>query len=276
MDLIEVWDFLDYSFIDENTSPDILLPNYSSGREIVVHQEKEFVDSDCSRKRGRSGSCSRPGTKACREKLRREKLNERFLDLSSTLEPGRPARTDKSAILDDAIRVLTQLRTDAQELKETNEKLLEEIKSLKRQKEIFEKLSLESRHTKVPDLYNCLRHIDTDFVDEWFLLFPIASYIILSSFSFPFSFVNFPLQQAEKNEIREEKLVLKANKERIEQQLKTLNVSPAGYLPAHPAGYHAAANKMAVFPGYGLVPMWQYLPPSARDTSQDHELRPPA
>lgn len=55
----------------------------------------------------------------------------RFLDLSSILEPGRPARTDKSAILDDAIRVLTQLRTDAQELKETNEKLLEEIKSLK-------------------------------------------------------------------------------------------------------------------------------------------------
>ncbi|KAB2009512.1 hypothetical protein ERO13_D10G154600v2 [Gossypium hirsutum] len=211
MDLIEVWDFLDYSFIDENTSPDILLPNYS-GREIVVHEEKEFVDRDCSRKRGRSGSCSRPGTKACREKLRREKLNERFLDLSSTLEPGRPARTDKSAILDDAIRVLTQLRTDAQELKETNEKLLEEIKSLK----------------------------------------------------------------AEKNEIREEKLVLKANKERIEQQLKTLNVSAAGYLPAHPAGYHAAANKMAIFPGYGLVPMWQYLPPSARDTSQDHELRPPA
>ncbi|PPD98506.1 hypothetical protein GOBAR_DD04466 [Gossypium barbadense] len=140
MDLIEVWDFLDYSFIDENTSPDILLPNYSSGREIVVHEEKEFVDRDCSRKR------------------------------------------------------------------------------------------------------YCLN----------------------------------PYFNAEKNEIREEKLVLKANKERIEQQLKTLNVSAAGYLPAHPAGYHAAANKMAIFPGYGLVPMWQYLPPSARDTSQDHELRPPA
>ena len=27
--------------------------------------------------RGRSGSCSRPGAKACREKLRRERLNER-------------------------------------------------------------------------------------------------------------------------------------------------------------------------------------------------------
>jgi hypothetical protein len=55
----------------------------------------------------------------------------RFQDLSSVLEPGRPAKTDKPAILDDAIRVLNQLKNEAQELKETNEKLLEEIKSLK-------------------------------------------------------------------------------------------------------------------------------------------------
>jgi cell division septum initiation protein DivIVA len=47
------------------------------------------------------------------------------------LEPGRQAKTDKPAILDDAIRVLNQLKAEAQELKETNEKLLEEIKSLK-------------------------------------------------------------------------------------------------------------------------------------------------
>ncbi|XWS13828.1 hypothetical protein CRYUN_Cryun36dG0072000 [Craigia yunnanensis] len=218
MDSIEDWDFLDYSFIDENASPDLRLPNYICGREIefssgsVVHQEREFVDKDCSRKRECSGSCSRPGTKGCREKLRRERLNKRFLDLSSILEPGRPARTDKSVILDDAVRVLTQLGTETQELKETNEKLLEEIKSLK----------------------------------------------------------------AEKNELREEKLVLKTDKERIEQLLKTMTIPPAGYLPTHPAAYHPGANKMAVFPGYGLVPMWQYLPPSARDTSQDHELRPPA
>lgn len=47
------------------------------------------------------------------------------------MEPGRPVRTDKPALLDDAIRVLSQLKTEAQELKETNEKLLEEIKCLK-------------------------------------------------------------------------------------------------------------------------------------------------
>lgn len=55
----------------------------------------------------------------------------RFVDLSAVLEPGRPAKTDKPAILDDAIRVLTQLRAETQELTQTNEKLLEEIKSLK-------------------------------------------------------------------------------------------------------------------------------------------------
>lgn len=55
----------------------------------------------------------------------------RFCDLSSVLEPGRPVRTDKPSILDDAIRVLSQLKTEAQELKTKNEKLLEEIKCLK-------------------------------------------------------------------------------------------------------------------------------------------------
>lgn len=173
----------------------------------VVTQVKE-----CSRKRGRSDSCSRAGTKACREKLRRERLNDRFQDLSSVLEPGRPAKTDKPAILDDAIRVLNQLKNEAQELKETNEKLLEEIKSLK----------------------------------------------------------------AEKTELREEKLMLKADKEKMEQQLKTLACPTSGFMPTYPAAYHAAANKIPVFPGYGLMPMWHYLPPAACDTSRDHELRPPA
>lgn len=84
------------------------------------------------------------------------------------------------------------------------------------------------------------------------------------------------LQQAEKNDLRKEKIILKEDKKRIEQQLKSVVVPPPGLIPGHPAAYHAAPGKMAVFPGYGLIPMWQYLPPSVRDTSQDHELRPPA
>lgn len=85
--------------------------------------------------------------------------------------------------------------------------------------------------------------------------------------------------QAEKNELREEKLVLKADKERIEKQLKSMPMAPAGFMAppvAAAAAYQAGVNKMAVYPNYGYIPMWQYLPQSARDTSQDHELRPPA
>ncbi|XP_027366367.1 transcription factor bHLH104-like [Abrus precatorius] len=207
------WDFLDYSFIDHTppAPPDFLWPNHSVGTEIDIPGGATSCQEN-TRKRGRTDSCCKAGTKACREKLRRERLNERFCDLSSVLEPGRPVRTDKPAILDDAIRVLSQLKTEAQELKETNEKLLEEIKCLK----------------------------------------------------------------AEKNELREEKLVLKADKERIEKQLKALPIPPAGFMAPPVAAYQAGVSKMAVYPNYGYVPMWQYLPPSARDTSLDHELRPPA
>lgn len=208
------WDLLDYSFIEDNPSPEFWLPDQRASADIDFSsgQGKDFSEIEGSRKRGRNDSCCRPVSKACRERLRRERLNDRFLDLSSVLDPGRPVRTDKHAMLDDAIRILNQLRSESQELKETNEKLREEIRILK----------------------------------------------------------------VEKNELREEKLTLKADKERMEQQLKTLAIPAAGFVPGHPAAYHAGPNKMAVFPSYGLVPMWQYLPPSSRDTSHDHELRPPA
>lgn len=84
------------------------------------------------------------------------------------------------------------------------------------------------------------------------------------------------LKQAEKNELREEKLKLKADKEKMEQELKAISVPPPGFMATHPAAYQSAMSKMPVFPGYSLVPMWQYMPSSARDTSQDHKLRPPA
>ncbi|KAG2717098.1 hypothetical protein I3760_03G157100 [Carya illinoinensis] len=74
------------------------------------------------------------GSRACREKLRRDCLNERFLELGSIVAPGRPAKTDKTAILIDAIRMMTQLRSEAQKLKESNEDLQLQIKELKSEK----------------------------------------------------------------------------------------------------------------------------------------------
>ncbi|KAJ9700649.1 hypothetical protein PVL29_006114 [Vitis rotundifolia] len=212
----DTWDFLNHKLIDDVTSNDLSWINdgYLAGVDIdfsricAASQENEGRQ-----KRGRNDSSTRPGSKACREKLRRERLNDRFLDLSSILEPGKSAKTDKLAILGDAIQVLNQLRNEAKDLEDANEKLQEEIRSLK----------------------------------------------------------------AEKNELREEKLLLKADKERIEQQMKAISAPAAGFWPTYPAAtHHTGANKSAVFPSYGMFPMWQYMPSSALDTSHDHELRPPA
>ena len=93
--------------------------------------------------------------------------------------------------------------------------------------------------------------------------------------SFLFKTLTF-LLQVEKNELREEKLSLKAEKEKMEQQLKAIAVPSSGLMPPYPAGCSVGPNKMALYPSYGMFPMWHYLPPSTRDTSHDHELRPPA
>jgi hypothetical protein len=55
----------------------------------------------------------------------------RFLELGSTLEPGKPVKADKAAILSDATRMVIQLRSEAQQLKDTNGSLEEKIKELK-------------------------------------------------------------------------------------------------------------------------------------------------
>lgn len=213
------WDLaLDYScFIDDGASPAFSWVNQSS-IDIDFSQtgsgpaEPECSEKEQPKKRGRTDASSKPLTKACRERLRREKLNDSFLDLSSILEPGRAAKTDKLVILTDAIRVLNQLRTEAEEYKEESKKLKEEIETLK----------------------------------------------------------------AEKNELREEKLTLKAEKEKMEQQMKSMAVPSPGLMPPYPAAYHPGTNKMGLYPSYSMFPMWHYIPQSTRDTSRDHELRPPA
>lgn len=86
--------------------------------------------------------------------------------------------------------------------------------------------------------------------------------------------------QAEKNELRDEKQRLKADKEKLEQQVKA--TSTQGFL-AHPTAMSTAfatqgqvsSNKLIPFVGYPSIAMWQFMPPAAVDTSLDHVLRPP-
>ncbi|KAJ6825494.1 transcription factor ILR3-like isoform X2 [Iris pallida] len=194
--------------------------------DLSVEIDGSFVDSEGPResgshKRVRAESCSRSVSKASREKMRRDKLNEKFLELCTILEPRKPPKIDKAAILSDAARMVTQLRSEAQNLKDSNESLQEKIKELK----------------------------------------------------------------TEKNELRDEKQKLKAERENLEQQLKFLSAAPS-FMP-HPQAIPAAfaAQGQAIpqighklmmpimsYPGF---PMWQFMPASDVDTSQDAESCPP-
>ncbi|XP_030466068.1 transcription factor bHLH121 isoform X2 [Syzygium oleosum] len=83
--------------------------------------------------------------KADREKLRRDRLNEHFLDLGSTLDPDKP-KNDKATILTDTIQVLKDLTTEVNRLKAECAALTEESRELMQEKNELreEKSSLKS------------------------------------------------------------------------------------------------------------------------------------
>ncbi|EXB50945.1 hypothetical protein L484_021173 [Morus notabilis] len=226
----------DYGLIDDIPVPDANFSVSSSGFTWPVQPlngssavsaeidgslgDSEGPKESGSKKRVRSESNGASSSKACREKQRRDRLNDKFVELGSILEPGRPPKTDKAAILIDAVRMVNQLRGEAQKLKDSNLSLQEKIKELK--------------------------------------------------------------ARVEKNELRDEKQRLKGEKEKLELQLKGMNAQPAGFLPppaAIPAAFaaqgQAPGNKLVPFISYPGVAMWQFMPPAAVDTSQDHVLRPP-
>lgn len=83
--------------------------------------------------------------------------------------------------------------------------------------------------------------------------------------------------QEEKQELRGEKNLLKTEKEKIEQLVKSRVPVPAAFVPAASAYHGGGAKKLMGFPGtpYGGFPMWQWISPTVMDTTQDHVLRPP-
>ncbi|KAK4398991.1 Transcription factor [Sesamum angolense] len=193
--------------------------------------DPDYIKEHGSRKRLRSGASGASDSKAYKEKVRRDRLNDRqevfpsvssiyvslFQELSSILEPGRPLKMNKAGILNDAVRLVIQLREEARKLKESHDSLKRKVNELK----------------------------------------------------------------TEKNELRDEKLKLKAEKEKLEEQVKALSL-PSGFsvhpLPV-PAPFAAPSpllsSKLVPLFRYPGTPMWQFMPSTAVDTSEDHALRPP-
>ncbi|KAJ6752204.1 hypothetical protein OIU85_002609 [Salix viminalis] len=94
--------------------------------------ECDMQKEPCTKKRGRSESCS-SSSKACREKLRRDRLNDKFIELGSILEPGRTPKTDKAAILVDAVRMIKELKAEKIELRDEKQRLKAEKEKLEHQ-----------------------------------------------------------------------------------------------------------------------------------------------
>ncbi|KAJ4973242.1 hypothetical protein NE237_006416 [Protea cynaroides] len=152
-----------YDWISDVGGPDAELNWAFDGFNDLPHAGVEIADgygdfgggvvNNSSRKRTRDESCTGLMSKASREKMRRDRLNDRFLELGTVLEPGRPPKSDKATILSDASRALIQLRTEAQQLKEANEKLQETIKDLKAEKNELrnEKQNLKEEKDKLEE-----------------------------------------------------------------------------------------------------------------------------
>ncbi|XWS42173.1 hypothetical protein CRYUN_Cryun17cG0145200 [Craigia yunnanensis] len=83
--------------------------------------------------------------KADREKLRRDRLNEQFLELGNTLDPDRP-KNDKATILVDTIQMLKDLTAEVNRLKAECSSLTEESRELTQEKNEFreEKASIKA------------------------------------------------------------------------------------------------------------------------------------
>jgi hypothetical protein len=77
-------------------------------------------------------SYSFPDTGCCKLNINLSfEILKRFLELGSVLEPGKTPKMDKSVIINDAIRMVTELRSESKKLKESNESLQDKIKELK-------------------------------------------------------------------------------------------------------------------------------------------------
>ncbi|KAL4361987.1 hypothetical protein GQ457_04G021170 [Hibiscus cannabinus] len=72
---------------------------------------------------------ARKAQKADREKLRRDRLNEQFIELGNSLDPDRP-KNDKVTILVDTTQMLKDLTAQVDRLKAECSSLTEESREL--------------------------------------------------------------------------------------------------------------------------------------------------
>lgn len=120
-----------------NPPPAPAPPSSSTRSQPSSSQKPEGENKDC--------IAARKIQKADREKLRRDRLNEQFLELGNVLDPDRP-KNDKATIITDTIQLLNDLTSQVNKLKAEYATLNEESRELTQEKNDLkeEKASLKS------------------------------------------------------------------------------------------------------------------------------------
>nr|QDF82442.1 transcription factor bHLH121-like isoform X2 [Cymbidium goeringii] len=101
---------------------------WSGGLQVSCPDSSQRVEQET-----KDSSNTRKVHKADREKLRRDRLNEQFLELGNAIDPDRP-KNDKATILGDAILILKDLTAQVHKLKAEHASLSEESRELTQEK----------------------------------------------------------------------------------------------------------------------------------------------
>eukprot|EP00475_Leptophrys_vorax_P039832 TRINITY_DN7272_c0_g1_i1.p1 TRINITY_DN7272_c0_g1~~TRINITY_DN7272_c0_g1_i1.p1 ORF type:complete len:284 (+),score=26.07 TRINITY_DN7272_c0_g1_i1:56-907(+) len=258
--------------VDESLEPGMLLSPQqtagSAGNNTLTADDGERATS-ATRKRSREDCAvaTEGCSKANREKMRRDRLNDRFFELSRSLEPGKAPKSDKASILCDAVRVLAQLRAEAAALRDNNSQLQEQIKELKAEKHELreEKARLKAENDKLQQSAKAV--------------------------PMPVPAPAAPPPPAFNPHAAAMQAAAAAYAAQMQCHMAMGPPKPVAGPPAAMGGMPAGAPAMgapAMGPpqhhqaqGYAIaapappMAMWQWMAPASVDTSQDHMLRPP-
>ncbi|CAD7698613.1 unnamed protein product [Ostreobium quekettii] len=109
-----------------------------AGGGVKRERDADESESEEGQEASASGKAGRPDgragrSKACREKARRERINERFQELAKLCDPEDP-KTDKASILAEGIKIITQLKVEAGQLRQLNKFLEERVGNHEKEK----------------------------------------------------------------------------------------------------------------------------------------------
>lgn len=102
----------------EAFGPDAVEPFGMYGDDLDTPQGVQAEGAENSQKREREtgGDVGAKSKKSRREKLRREALNDKFMELSALLDPEKPPKTDKATIVTEAAEVIRRLRRELEHI----------------------------------------------------------------------------------------------------------------------------------------------------------------